>query len=192
MKPQSSSPSRHEQFLTCRHFSSRPFDGKKGFQSSALKNRGVINKAPPNKGIKHVRLSFDGCRNIDDVLRLALKDIDNLSPNQTAVAWTFILRHLTKDQRRHRGLGRAAIDVQGSEQLEQHLNDLFQHTMKSLDKMNYRDLATVILSMAKIVKNIREANNMKRLSVYHRALGSLLQQSNPFGHFANAAERELI
>jgi hypothetical protein len=33
---------------------------------------------------------------------------------------------------------------------------------------------------------------MKRSNVYHRALGSLLQHSNPFGHFAKAADRKLM
>jgi hypothetical protein len=123
------------------------------------------------------------------VLRLALKDIDNLPPNQTAVAWTIMLRLLSKDNRSPR---KGTVYVQGSEQLEQQLDALFQHTMNSLDKMKHRDLTTVILSIAKIVKSIREANQTRTMNVYHQALESLLQKSNPFGHFATAADRKLI
>ena len=50
------------------------------------------------------------------MLQLALKDIDNLPPNQTAAAWTFILRLLSNGGRLNRSLGRAAIDMQGPEQ----------------------------------------------------------------------------
>jgi hypothetical protein len=64
--------------------------------------------------------------------------------------------------------------------------------MDSLDKMNSKDLSAVTLSMAKIAKSIREANKMKRMNVYHRELGSILQRTNPFGRFAIAADRKLI
>ncbi|KAL7507990.1 hypothetical protein ACHAXN_005094 [Cyclotella atomus] len=162
--------------------------------ASRLYSRQTNQSVPRNQGKNFVRLPFDGCGNIDDVLRLALKDIDNLPPNQTAAAWTFILRLLTttNDQRRNRSLGRVAIDVQGSEQLEQQLDALFQHTMNSLVKMKYKDLTTVILSIAKVVKSIREANQTRTMNVYHQALESLLQKTNPFGHFAMAADRKLI
>jgi hypothetical protein len=163
--------------------------------ASRLYSRQTYQSVPRNQGKTFVRLPFDGCGNIDDVLRLALKDIDNLPANQTAAAWTFILRLLTtttKDQRRNRGVGRVAIDVQGSEQLEQQLDALFQHPMNPLVKMKYKDLTTVILSIAKVVKSIREANQTRTMNVYHQALESLLQKTNPFGHFAMAADRKLI
>jgi hypothetical protein len=144
-----------------------------------------------NHSVPFVRLPFDECRNIDEVLKLAINNIHNLQPTPTAAAWNFILRLLTtsKDQSRNCGVGQL---VQGSEQLEQHVSALFLHTMNSLEKMKHKDLTSVILSMAKFVKNIREANQMKRMTVYHRALGSLLQQSNPFGHFATTADRKLV
>ena len=58
--------------------------------------------------------------------------------------------------------------------------------------MKYRDLTTVIHSMAKIVKCIREGNQTRTMNVYYQALGRLLQQENPFGHFAKAADKQLM
>jgi hypothetical protein len=57
--------------------------------------------------------------------------------------------------------------------------------MNSLDELGCKDLTTIIFSMAKIVKSIREAHDRKRVSTYHQALQSILQKLNPFGHFAD-------
>lgn len=67
----------------------------------------------------------------------------------------------------------------------------FQHTMSS-HKLRSIDPTTIILSMATIVKSIREAHGRRRMSTYHQALQSVLQDSNPFGQFANAADSKVI
>jgi hypothetical protein len=146
-----------------------------------------------DQGRNHVRLPLDGCRNIDDVLKLVDKHIDNLPTNQAAAAWSFMSCLLSKEQRNGRDLRRTRIDdVQRPEQREQQLQLFFQHTMSSLDKLRYRDLTTIIFSMAKIVKSIRAAQERKGVSTYHHALRNIFQKSNPFGHFANAADAKVI
>jgi hypothetical protein len=140
-----------------------------------------------------VRLSLNGCRNIDDVLKLVIKHRDNLPPNQVAAAWSFMSRLLLKEQRHYNGPRRGTRDDEiAPEQREQQLQLFLQCTLSSLDKLRSKDLTTIVLSMAKSVKSIREAHERKRMSTYHQALGSLFQKSKPFGHFAKAADRLLM
>jgi hypothetical protein len=121
--------------------------------------------------------------NIDDLLRDSIIFLDSGRPLPTGAVWTRIFRLMSERQ---------PSQVSNNLQLEQNLVAIFRYTMDSLDKIKPKDLATITLSMAKIVKNIREASQMKRMNYCHRALGSLLQKSNPFGHFAMAADRKLI
>jgi hypothetical protein len=140
-----------------------------------------------------VRLPLDDCRNIDDVLKLVVDNIDNLPPNQVAAAWSFMPRLLSKEQRNGLDLRRTRIDdAKELEHREQQLQLFFQHTMSAIDKLRYRDLTTIVLSMAKSVKIIREAHERRKVNIYHQTLGSILQDSNPFGHFAKAADRILV
>ena len=46
-------------------------------------------------------------------------------------------------------------------QLEQQANELFNYTMDSLEYMNHKDLSTIILSMAKIAKTVKEAKQRR-------------------------------
>jgi hypothetical protein len=59
---------------------------------------------------------------VDDVLNLALGNIDNLPPNPTAGAWFSMLRLLSKDKNAHHCLNQAA------QWREQQLSTLFFNT----------------------------------------------------------------
>jgi hypothetical protein len=124
-----------------------------------------------SRGREGVRFNF--CKDINEVLRLAIKHIDNNSS---------ISRLLSQGKR-------VTTD---KDLVQQQLDTLFKRTMNSVDKKKPKDLTTIILSMAKIVKTVREAIQMKRTNIYHQTLGNLLQRSNPFRHFAKAAERILV
>lgn len=118
---------------------------------------------------------------IDELLRDSCDELNSGRYLKAAAIWARITRLLSKQQ------------TANKPQLEQQLVVVFKY-MDSVDKMKPKDLTTVTLSMAKIVKNIREASHMKRINVYHQTLGRLLQKSNPFGHFhfAMAANKKMI
>jgi hypothetical protein len=84
-----------------------------------------------------------------------------------------------------------------NQMLEQDVNDLFNHTMDSLDYMNYKDLTTIILSMAKIVKNVRKTKLRRKMNNIHQVFGQLLLNGDPnrmedvFDFCAMAADRTL-
>jgi hypothetical protein len=153
--------------------------------ASRLYSRQTNQSGSTNQFNRRATLRFDECKDIDEVLRLAIKNIDNNFLPSGAI-WTLISRLLS---RRERIATNTADLVQWR---EQQLTTLFQHTMSSLGKMKIKDLTTVTLSIAKIVKCIREASQTRTMNVNHQALGRLLQKSNPFGHFAVAADRKLI
>jgi hypothetical protein len=129
-----------------------------------------------------VRLPFEKCRNIDDVLKLVIEHIGNLRLNQVAAAWSCMFRLLSEEHHKHHD----------PEHREQQLHIFLQHTVRSIDKLRSIDLTTIIHSMAKIKQSIREAQERREMNIYHLALGSLFQKSNPFGYFANAADRILM
>eukprot|EP00956_Cyclotella_meneghiniana_P008599 scaffold11689_cov69-Cyclotella_meneghiniana.AAC.3 len=114
------------------------------------------------------RISFDDCRNVGDVLKLAMKQIDNSAPIPTAATLNSISRLIFKDQRFHHNRF----------ELEQQIRLLIQHTTDSLGKCKPKELATITLSIAKIVRGIREAHERRRVNIYHQAFGSVLQESS--------------
>eukprot|EP00956_Cyclotella_meneghiniana_P012616 scaffold17948_cov37-Cyclotella_meneghiniana.AAC.1 len=116
-----------------------------------------------------VRISFDDCRNVGDVLKLVvMKHIDKSAPIPTAATLNAISRLIFKDQRFHHN----------RIELEQQIGTLLQHTTDSLSRSRQKELATITLSIAKVVRSIREAHQRKRVNIYHQALGKVLQESN--------------
>jgi hypothetical protein len=73
-----------------------------------------------------IRLPFDECKTIDDVLKLVMKHIGNLSTNCVAGAWSSMSHLLSKDQRNWRDLrGIGPDDAQRSQQRQQQLQYFF-------------------------------------------------------------------
>jgi hypothetical protein len=48
--------------------------------------------------------------------------------------------------------------------VEQQVDVLLHHTMDSLGRLKSKDVTTAILSMAKIVKNVREAKRRRKIN----------------------------
>eukprot|EP00956_Cyclotella_meneghiniana_P012455 scaffold17701_cov38-Cyclotella_meneghiniana.AAC.2 len=113
-------------------------------------------------------ISFHGCRNVGDVLKLAMKHIANLPPSPTAATWNSISRLISKDQRFHHN----------RLELEQQIQALLHHTTDSLAKCKPKELATITLSIAKIVRSVREAHARRRVNFYHQSIGKVLQESS--------------
>ncbi|KAL7503366.1 hypothetical protein ACHAXN_001169 [Cyclotella atomus] len=122
---------------------------------------------------------------LDDLLRDSCDILNSggLLPTATAAVWARSSR-LLSDKRQ----------VASNLQLEQQVDQLFIYTMDSLNKLNHKELSTIILSIAKIAKTVKKA---KQKSGYHLAFGKLLldEESRPiegvFDLLAIAADRIL-
>eukprot|EP00956_Cyclotella_meneghiniana_P030637 scaffold77880_cov74-Cyclotella_meneghiniana.AAC.2 len=107
------------------------------------------------------------CKSIDEILQTASKRIDDSVPVPIAAVWSSISRMITQQQfSKHRNIDIHNIQV------------LLRYTSDSLKKSKTKDLATVTLSIAKIVRSIREAHQRRHVNIYHQAFGTVLQDEN--------------
>jgi hypothetical protein len=128
------------------------------------------------------------CTSVDGVLRISLERIGDSLPVPNAAVWTSISRLITKPH----------FDIHHDVDLKQHqVRILLQHTQDSLGKLKPKELATITLSIAKIVQSIREAHQRRRANIYHQALGAILRENNSdpnksiFMALAKAADENL-
>eukprot|EP00956_Cyclotella_meneghiniana_P028404 scaffold65823_cov40-Cyclotella_meneghiniana.AAC.1 len=109
------------------------------------------------------------CKSIDEILETASKRIDESLPVPNAAVWSSISRMISRQQfSKHR-----STDI-----IEHQISVLLRYTCDSLNKSKPKDLATITLSIAKIVRSIREAHQRRRVSIYHQAFGKVLQESS--------------
>jgi hypothetical protein len=126
---------------------------------------------------------------IDDLLKDSINFLNSGGSMQAAAAVWARASRLLADRQRHQ--------VTDNPQLEKLVEELFNQTMDSLDYMKPKDLATVILSMSKIAKVVKEAQGRRKLNSYHRAFGKVLlignsePMKNVFDFLAIAADRIL-
>eukprot|EP00956_Cyclotella_meneghiniana_P009487 scaffold13137_cov57-Cyclotella_meneghiniana.AAC.8 len=109
------------------------------------------------------------CKSIDEILQTASKRIDDSLPVSYAAVWSSISRMISQQRfSKHRN-----TDI-----IEHQISVLLRYTCDSLNKSNPKDLATITLSVAKIVRSIREAHERRRVNIYHQAFGSVFQESS--------------
>eukprot|EP00956_Cyclotella_meneghiniana_P009481 scaffold13137_cov57-Cyclotella_meneghiniana.AAC.2 len=109
------------------------------------------------------------CKSIDEILQTASKRIDDSLPVPDAAVWSSICRMITRQRfSKHR-----STDI-----IEHQISVLLCFTCDSLKKLKPRQLSEITLSIAKIVQNIREAYERRRVSIYHQAFGKVLQESS--------------
>eukprot|EP00956_Cyclotella_meneghiniana_P018509 scaffold30905_cov45-Cyclotella_meneghiniana.AAC.1 len=109
------------------------------------------------------------CKSIDEILQTASKRIDDSLPVPIAAVWSSISRMITRQQfSKHR-----STDI-----IEHQVSVLLRYTCDSLNKSKPKDLSTITLSIAKIVRSIREAHHRRRMNIYHQAFGKVLQVNN--------------
>eukprot|EP00956_Cyclotella_meneghiniana_P016884 scaffold27127_cov74-Cyclotella_meneghiniana.AAC.1 len=109
------------------------------------------------------------CKSIDEILETASKRIDESLPVADAAVWSSISRMITRQQfSKHRN----------TDTIEHQISVLLRFTCDSLTKLKPRQLSEITLSIAKIVQSIREANQRRRVSIYHQAFGKVLQESS--------------
>ena len=109
------------------------------------------------------------CKSIDEILQTASKRIEDSLPVANAAVWSGISRMIT--QQRY-------IKPRSTNIIEHQISVLLRYTNDSLNKSNPKDLATVTLSIAKILRSIRQAHDRRRVNIYHQAFGSVLQDDN--------------
>ena len=146
------------------------------------------------------RLPLTDCKTIDDVLQLAVDNLDNLPPDQLAAVWTFILRLLPKNPR-STDLGQYKKDYAAQKaeanQFELKIYKLLERTMNALESMKPKDLTTIVLGLAKIVQNIQKAKEKRRVNTNQKVFGNVLVdgKSNPkriiFNDLAAASNSKL-
>eukprot|EP00956_Cyclotella_meneghiniana_P030018 scaffold74564_cov56-Cyclotella_meneghiniana.AAC.4 len=109
------------------------------------------------------------CKTIDEILQTASKRIDDSLPVPDAAVWSSISRMITRQQfSKHRN-----TDI-----IELEISVLLRYTCDSFNKFKPKDLATITLSIAKIVRSIREAHQRRNVNIYHQAFGKVLQESS--------------
>ena len=113
-------------------------------------------------------------RSVKEILDNANMQIESAkltAPNLAAV-WSTIPRLLSKD---------GDLFVQREEEITECENQIFnilELVINSLDVLNPRELTTIILGMAKIVQNVRYAKQKRKMNMYQRSFGNVLDEGN--------------
>ena len=144
------------------------------------------------------QMQLNNCRTVDDVLKIGVEHIDNLSPNQIAAVWSFLSRLLIKRQYHTRHQNETAGQFGETIQHDLLIVTVLEHTMTVLEHtktINPKDLTTIIHSLAKIVQNVR-AKKGKRLNAYQKyfrnaLLDGLSPRERIFKPLAKAADNIL-
>lgn len=150
--------------------------GRPSGVASVKQHRSVYKRALEDRK-RGRRFPLDNCRTIDDILDLAIERIDDHLP--TAAIWSRIFRLLSSGQARyHRRKSHLRVQNEHVQELEQQINIILRHTVNSIDNPRPIEVTTLILSMAKIVKNIQEAHKRRRCNIYHHVLGDAFLLKN--------------
>ncbi|KAL7475946.1 hypothetical protein ACHAW6_001838 [Cyclotella cf. meneghiniana] len=119
-----------------------------------------LDESPESPPKKEVFLDTKNCKSIKEVVTLAIRDMDSLTPANLAAAWVRIAQLLPK----HRGSIPAGEE--GNQTLLHHLDRLLYQTIYLSEDFSPKDLSGTILAMAKIVQNARRMYGTKQVEVY--------------------------
>ncbi|KAL3785766.1 hypothetical protein ACHAWO_009725 [Cyclotella atomus] len=143
-------------------------------------------RSPRERSTRRRGLDTNDYSSIDDLLRASSDELNSGRFLPTVAVWVKISRLM---------LDRSTRNTFNNPLLQEQVNELFHHTMESLAGLKPKDLTTVILSMAKIAKAAKEAQQKRKLNNYHRAFGNVLLAEGAiedvFDVFAMAADRIL-
>jgi hypothetical protein len=81
------------------------------------------------------------CNTIDDLIETAYDHLDTISPRGIAAFWSLLVKHVQN----HRG-GNSQV------QLNEQLAKILCNTLESMNNFNDRDIATIAISLAKVMK----------------------------------------
>ena len=91
------------------------------------------------------------CKSIEELIGTAYDHKDMMSPRGMAAFWTLVSKFV---QRRGR-------PTPPSKQMQMQLDQLIGQTLQSIDTYGYRDISTVAISLAKIIKKVDRSGNSK-------------------------------
>lgn len=109
-------------------------------------------------------LNVNEYNSLHELLQTAIGRLGNISHSGIAAVWSKIPRLLS----RHHDMEELNL-----KQCEFEISALLEHTMESMGRFGSKDLATVTLGMAKIVKSVK-GGDATRFNVYQQALHKVL------------------
>jgi hypothetical protein len=103
------------------------------------------------------------CNTIDDLIETAYDHLDTISPREIAAFWSLLEKHVQN----HRGGNSRA-------QLNEQLAEILYNTMESMHKFDGRDIATIAISLAKVMKQVEFRGQRADTGSLHHILHTLL------------------
>ena len=116
-------------------------NGRFGDYNSSSQQRGGRNRDPDMRN----------CKSIEELIDMAYAHKDMISPRGMSAFWTLTSRFL---QRR-------GGPTPKHEQMQMQIDQLIGQTLQSIHKYGYRDISTVAISLAKIMKKVDENGHSK-------------------------------
>jgi len=126
-----------------------------------LQSRGFVSGA--HDGGRNQYIDFSKCKSIEELIDTAYDHKDMMSPRGMAAFWTSASKLV---QRRR---GRPAPKY---EHMQMQIDQLIGQTLQSIDTYGYRDIATIAISLAKIMKKVDKSGHYKGSpqSILHNVL----------------------
>ena len=92
------------------------------------------------------------CTSIEGLTQTAYDNKDNMSPRGMAAFWSLVSKFV------HRSSSRPTSSP--SKHMQMQMDHLMRKTLQSIDTYGYRDIATIAISLAKIVKKVGNTRKM--------------------------------
>jgi hypothetical protein len=103
------------------------------------------------------------CNTIDDLIETAYDHLSTISPRGMAAFWSLLVKHVQN----HRG-GNSRV------QLNEQLAEILCNTLENMKGYSSRDIATIAISLAKIMKQVEPRGQRAATGSLHRILHDLL------------------
>jgi len=103
------------------------------------------------------------CNTVEELVQVAYDHLDTISPRVIAAFWSLLVKHVQN----HRGGNSRA-------QLNEQFTEILCNTMENMHNFNGRDIATIAISLAKIMKQVESRGQRADTGSLHRNLHNLL------------------
>jgi hypothetical protein len=103
------------------------------------------------------------CNTAEELIQLAYDHLDTISPRGIAAFWSLLVKHVQN----HRGGNSRA-------QVNEQLAKILWNTLENMKGYSYRDIATIAISLAKIMKQVESCGQRAATGSLHRILHDLL------------------
>ena len=118
-------------------------------------------------------------KSVDEVLRTATEQLNDMTTGTLAAVWAAISRLLSTSHPSKNPKKNGCSDVTD---YEPQIHDIIEYTILSADILSLKELATIILAMAKVIKNVRTAQEKGRVNAYQRAFRNVFIDDESFLH----------